>query len=205
MKILENSYIHTSNINMMLDQIEEVVEMLNDADSLEDAKLEKAVRVMYNGSDDVMARLTQMEVSAEPDYGVSEYQKHGYDERTYDPFSESKEPVTEGYIEDRYLEVIKICNGTIDVAELFGPSMNSVNNIRAGIVAIRNDLRSLKSGITGAAEHECKLNIRDEATIINRNIEKIDAMIGQLQRFKAQAIEAALEAKKVTAGVVVPR
>lgn len=201
----DGGYIHMSNINMMLDQIEEVVQMLNDADDLNDAKLEKAVRMMYNGSDEVIIRLNQMDEARANDFGVSEYKTHGYDERTFDPFEESKKPVTEGYIEDRYLEVIKICNGTIDVAEYFGPSMNSVNNIRAGIVAIRNDLRSLKSGITGAAEHECKLNIRDEATIINRDIEKIDAMIGQLQRFKAQAIEAALEAKKVTAGVVVPR
>ena len=188
MKILENSLQYSSEITHMLQYVEDTVDTVNRVpyDQLNDENLYKAVRRMYNASsyvEDALDKLKTESADAES----------------------SKEPVTEGYIEDRYLEVIKICNGTIDVAEYFGPSMNSVNNIRAGIVAIRNDLRSLKSGITGAAEHECKLNIRDEATIINRNIEKIDAMIGQLQRFKAQAIEAALEAKKVTAGVVVPR
>lgn len=188
MKILENSLQYSSEITHMLQYVEDTVDTVNRVpyDELNDENLYKAVRRMYNASsyvEDALDKLKTESLDAK----------------------ESKEPVTEGYIEDRYLEVIKICNGTIDVAESFGHSMNSVNNIRAGIVAIRNDLRSLKSGITGAAEHDCKLNIRDEATIINRDIEKIDAMIGQLQRFKAQAIEAALEAKKVTAGVVVPR
>lgn len=90
MKIMENGYLHESNINMMLDQIEEVVQMLNDADDLNDAKLEKAVRMMYNGSDEVISRLNQMDEARANDFGVSEYNTHGYDERTFDPFEESK-------------------------------------------------------------------------------------------------------------------
>ena len=65
MKILETDHIHESNINMMLDQIEEVVEMLNNAEDLNAAQLEKAVRMMYNGSDHVLDRLNQMSKTTE--------------------------------------------------------------------------------------------------------------------------------------------
>lgn len=65
MKILEMDHIHESNINMMLDQIEEVVEMLNNAEDLNDAELEKAVRMMYNGSDHVLDRLNKMSKASE--------------------------------------------------------------------------------------------------------------------------------------------
>ena len=200
MKILENTHTYTSSINHMLDQIEEAVDMLNGADSLEDEKLEKAVRVMYNGSDAVIDRLTQMEVSAEPDYGVSEYQTHGYDERTYDPFGESKQPVKEGYIEDRCEDVVKACKGVVEAASYFGESVNAVNKLSDLALIINDAVAELKGGDKAA-----KKDISAAASAAKDELAHIDSFIAKLQTLKAQALEAIQEAEQLSAKVVVPR
>lgn len=83
MKILENSLQYSSEITHMLQYVEDTVDTVNRVpyDELNDENLYKAVRKMYNASsyvDDALDKLKTESIDAK----------------------ESKEPVTEGYIED---------------------------------------------------------------------------------------------------------